>query len=74
MPVERERFQRETDCLLCCLNYCMGLSNVVTFPYLIYDNGGVVFIVVYLVLLCIVAVPMLYLEIFLGTVLRLVCA
>ncbi|KAH6939526.1 hypothetical protein HPB50_019208 [Hyalomma asiaticum] len=66
MPVERERFQRDTDCLLCCLNYCIGLSNVATFPYLIYDNGGVVFIVVYLVLMCIVAVPMLYLEIFLG--------
>ncbi|KAL3175205.1 hypothetical protein MRX96_010831 [Rhipicephalus microplus] len=56
----------ETDCLLCCLNYCLGLSNVVSFPYLIYNNGGVVFIVVYLVLLCVVAVPMLYLEIFLG--------
>ncbi|KAK8779979.1 hypothetical protein V5799_018679 [Amblyomma americanum] len=66
MPVARQRFESETDCLLCCLNYCLGLSNVAVFPFLIYDNGGVVFLLVYLVLLCAVAVPMLYLEIFLG--------
>ncbi|XP_077514023.1 sodium-dependent noradrenaline transporter-like isoform X2 [Amblyomma americanum] len=66
MPVARQRFESETDCLLCCLNYCLGLSNVAVFPFLIYDNGGVVFLLVYLILLCAVAVPMLYLEIFLG--------
>ncbi|XP_049269999.1 sodium- and chloride-dependent glycine transporter 1-like [Rhipicephalus sanguineus] len=66
MQVERQPFRSESDCLLCCLNFCIGLSNVATFPYLVYDNGGLVFLAVYLLLLCTLSAPMLYLEMFLG--------
>ncbi|XP_065299218.2 sodium-dependent noradrenaline transporter-like isoform X2 [Dermacentor albipictus] len=66
MQVERQHFRDQSDCLLCCINFCIGLSNLATFPYLIYDNGGLVFLAVYLILTCTVSVPMLYLELFLG--------
>ncbi|XP_075535036.1 sodium-dependent noradrenaline transporter-like [Dermacentor variabilis] len=66
MQVERQRFRDQSDCLLCCINFCIGLSNLASFPYLIYNNGGLVFLAVYLILTCTVSVPMLYLELFLG--------
>ncbi|XP_070393620.1 creatine transporter-like isoform X3 [Dermacentor albipictus] len=66
MQVERQHFRDQSDCLLCCINFCIGLGNLAYFPYLIYDNGGLVFLAVYLILTCTVGVPMLYLELFLG--------
>ncbi|XP_077534493.1 sodium- and chloride-dependent neutral and basic amino acid transporter B(0+)-like [Haemaphysalis longicornis] len=66
MPLERERWSSTSDCLVCCLNLCIGLSNVSTLPYLVYHNGGLVFVVVYGILLCAMGLPMLYLEVFLG--------
>ncbi|XP_049518740.1 sodium-dependent proline transporter-like [Dermacentor silvarum] len=66
MQVERQHFRDRSDCLFCCINFCIGLSNLATFPHLIYDNGGLVFVAVYLILTCTVSTPMLYLEMFLG--------
>ncbi|XP_070388451.1 sodium-dependent noradrenaline transporter-like [Dermacentor albipictus] len=66
MQVKRQHFRDQSDCLLCCINFCIGLSNLADFANHIYGNGGLVFLAVYLILTCTVCVPMLYLELFLG--------
>ncbi|XP_077534491.1 sodium-dependent dopamine transporter-like [Haemaphysalis longicornis] len=66
MPPVRELWSSTADCFVCCLNLCIGIGDVSTLPYLVYHNGGLVFIAVYGILLCAMGIPMLYLEIFLG--------
>ncbi|XP_049519116.1 sodium- and chloride-dependent neutral and basic amino acid transporter B(0+)-like [Dermacentor silvarum] len=65
-PDEREQWRKRSELTFALVSFALGPSNVVTFPYLIYDNGGVVFVVVYAFLLATVGLSMLYLETFLG--------
>ncbi|KAL1420125.1 hypothetical protein MTO96_024583 [Rhipicephalus appendiculatus] len=78
-PDDREQWQKRSVLTFALVSFALGPSKVVTFPYLIYDNGGgttdegkfycvlfVVFVAVYIFLVATVGLSMLYLETFLG--------
>ncbi|KAL1478566.1 hypothetical protein MTO96_016186, partial [Rhipicephalus appendiculatus] len=60
-PDDREQWQKRSVLTFALVSFALGPSKVVTFPYLIYDNGGV-----YIFLVATVGLSMLYLETFLG--------
>lgn len=37
---EREMWNGQVEFVLACVGQCIGLGNVVRFPYLCYRNGG----------------------------------
>ncbi|XP_050040966.1 sodium-dependent noradrenaline transporter-like isoform X2 [Dermacentor andersoni] len=62
----RQQWKSPNEFLFGSVGMCVGLSNLLRFPYVVYHNGGLVFIMVYLLLMVVVAFPMVHLEVFLG--------
>jgi SNF family Na+-dependent transporter len=52
--------------LLSTLGFTAGFGSVWRFPYLIFKNGGGVFLIPYLILLFSVGIPAFYMETALG--------
>ncbi|KAL1426071.1 hypothetical protein MTO96_018545 [Rhipicephalus appendiculatus] len=65
MP-ERNQWRSEDEFFFATAGMCMGLSNLWRFPSSVYQNGGLVFILVYVLLMAVIGLPMMYLELFLG--------
>ncbi|XP_077553261.1 sodium-dependent nutrient amino acid transporter 1-like [Haemaphysalis longicornis] len=63
---ERDQWAKSSDFTYTVINGAIGFSNVCQFPYEVYDNGGLVFVLVYAYLVVTLGVPLLYLEFFLG--------
>ncbi|XP_049268626.1 sodium- and chloride-dependent neutral and basic amino acid transporter B(0+)-like [Rhipicephalus sanguineus] len=66
MTSARQQWQSPNEFLFATVGMCIGLSNMLRFPYVVYHNGGLVFIMVYVLLMVVVAFPMVHLEVFLG--------
>jgi len=64
--VERGNWSNQIEFFLSCLAYAVGIGNVWRFPYKCYKNGGGVFLIPYLVMLFLAALPMFYMELALG--------
>ncbi|KAK8770492.1 hypothetical protein V5799_013044 [Amblyomma americanum] len=62
----RQQWKSPNEFLFASIGMIVGLSNLLRFPFVVYNNGGLVFMMVYVFLMAVVAVPMTYLEIFLG--------
>ncbi|XP_077519930.1 creatine transporter-like [Amblyomma americanum] len=62
----RQQWKSPNEFLFASIGMIVGLSNLLRFPFVVYNNGGLVFMMVYVLLMAVVAVPMTYLEIFLG--------
>ncbi|KAK8761117.1 hypothetical protein V5799_027614 [Amblyomma americanum] len=62
----RPTWDNEAELFLACLGLSMGLGTFWRIPTLLRDNGGVAFLVPYLLLSLTVAKPVLFLELFLG--------
>ncbi|KAF1831275.1 solute carrier family 6 protein [Decorospora gaudefroyi] len=66
----RDMFSNRIQFVLCAMGGAVGLGNLLRFPSVVYNNYGLQFFIPYLIALFFVALPLLVLEISLGTVYR----
>ncbi|CAF4875700.1 unnamed protein product [Rotaria sp. Silwood1] len=64
--IPRDLWTNKVEFLLSVIGYVVDLGNVWRFPYTCYENGGGAFLIPYMIFLCVLGIPMLYLELFLG--------
>jgi len=63
---QRGSWSNQVEFFLSCMAYAVGIGNVWRFPYKCYKNGGGVFLIPYLAMLLLAALPMFYMELALG--------
>uniref|UniRef100_A0A914VVV6 Transporter n=1 Tax=Plectus sambesii TaxID=2011161 RepID=A0A914VVV6_9BILA len=63
---ERGSWGSQAEFLLSCIAYGVGYGDIWRFPYLAYENGGAVFLILYVVATLLAGAPLLYLELCLG--------
>ena len=64
----RDAWSNKVEFLLACLGYCVGLTNIWRFPYMVYEYGGISFLIPYCIMLLLVGLPCLYLELAVGLI------
>lgn len=57
-----EKFDNQVEYWLSCIGFAVGFGNVWRFPYMVYKNGGAVFLIPYFCALIFIAVPMYLIE------------
>lgn len=63
---ERENFKNRFGVIVAMAGSAIGLGNIWRFPYLVGQNGGAAFILIYLLMMAFVCLPILITEITLG--------
>ncbi|XP_043266393.1 sodium- and chloride-dependent glycine transporter 1-like isoform X2 [Venturia canescens] len=66
LPVEKVGWANPLEFLLSCIGYAVGIGNVWRFPYLVYRNGGGVFLIPFVIMLLTMGLPIFYLELCMG--------
>lgn len=66
MNIERGSFGSKKGMILAAAGSAIGLGNIWRFPYVVGENGGAAFILVYLLIIFIVGLPILMSEFALG--------
>lgn len=64
--VERESFASRLGFLLVSAGCAIGIGNVWRFPYVVGQNGGGIFVLIYLIMLVILGLPVLTMELAVG--------
>lgn len=64
--MKRENFQSRLGFLLVSAGCAIGIGNVWRFPYVVGQNGGGIFVLLYLIFLLIMGVPVLTMELAVG--------
>lgn len=64
--MQRERFSSRLGFLLISAGCAIGLGNVWRFPYMVGQNGGAVFVLLYLIFLLILGLPIMVMEFAVG--------
>ena len=60
--MERESFKSRFGFLLVSAGCAIGIGNVWRFPYVVGQNGGGIFVLIYLIMLVIMGLPVLSME------------
>ena len=68
---DRGSWSNQAEFFLSCMAYAVGIGNVWRFPYKCYKNGGGVFLIPYLIMLALAALPLFYMELSIGQFSRL---
>lgn len=66
MDLKRETFQSRLGFLLVSAGCAVGIGNVWKFPYVVGQNGGGIFVLIYLLFLVIMGLPILTMELAVG--------
>ena len=61
-------FEHWVEYYLILTGYVIGFGSFWRFPYLVYENGGGIFILIFLIMLFLFGLPLFYLETFLGQI------
>lgn len=61
-------FNNWIEYYLILIGYVIGFGSFWRFPYLIFSNGGGIFVLIYIIVLILFGIPLFYLETFLGQV------
>ncbi len=64
--MERESFKSRIGFLLVSAGCAIGIGNVWKFPYIVGENGGGLFVLIYLVMLVVLGLPVLSMELAVG--------
>lgn len=64
--MERERLGSRLGFILLSAGCAIGLGNVYKFPYMVGENGGGIFVLIYLFFLLTMGVPVMTMEFALG--------
>ena len=60
--MERESFKSRLGFLLVSAGCAIGIGNVWRFPFIVGQNGGGIFVLIYLLMLVIMGLPVLTME------------
>ena len=60
--MERESFKSRIGFLLVSAGCAIGIGNVWRFPFIVGQNGGGIFVLIYLLMLVIMGLPVLTME------------
>lgn len=63
---KHENFSSRIGFLLAAIGAAVGLGNIWKFPYMLGDNGGAVFVIIYLLAIFLIATPVMMGEMLLG--------
>ena len=64
--MQREQFKSRLGFLLVSAGCAIGIGNVWKFPFITGENGGGLFVLIYLVFLAVMAAPILTMELAIG--------
>lgn len=63
-------YSNSVEFYLILIGYVVGYGSFWRFPYLVFNNGGGIFVLIFAILLFVIGIPMFYLETFYGQMLR----
>ncbi|XP_015665760.1 orphan sodium- and chloride-dependent neurotransmitter transporter NTT5 [Protobothrops mucrosquamatus] len=69
-PATRPTWGSKAQYILAQVGFSVGLGNVWRFPYLCHQNGGGSFLLLYLLLLLVIGIPLFFLELAAGQIIR----
>ena len=64
--MKRENFQSRLGFILVSAGCAVGIGNVWKFPYVAGENGGAVFVLIYLAFMVLMGIPVMTMELALG--------
>lgn len=64
--MEREKFGGRLGAILALAGSAIGLGNIWRFPYIVGENGGAVFIIIYLLATVLLSLPIFFAEFIIG--------
>jgi NSS family neurotransmitter:Na+ symporter len=64
--IKRDLWSSRRGFILATTGAAVGLGNIWRFPYITGENGGGAFVLVYLVCVCLIGVPLMMAELFIG--------